>query len=229
MSRSERLLHLMDLLRRHRYPLPGSYIAAELGISLRTLYRDMATLQGQGAQIEGEPGLGYILRPGFTLPPLMFTEEELEALILGSRWVAKRTDIRLQKAALNALGKISSILPPHLRHELDTSTLLVGPSDESIPISIKLEDIRQVIRREHKIEILYRDLKDHETRRIIWPFALAFFDRVRVLTAWCEVRQAFRHFRLDRIKNLTILESRYPRRRQVLLKEWREQEGIPPS
>lgn len=229
MTRSERLLHLMDILRRHRHPLSGSYLATELGISLRTLYRDMATLQGQGAEIDGEPGLGYILRPGFTLPPLMFTEEELEALILGSRWVARRTDTPLQKAALNALGKIASILPPHLRNELDSSTLLVGPSDESVLFSVKLEDIRQVIRRERKIEILYRDLKEQETKRVVWPFALAFFDRVRVLVAWCEVRQAFRHFRLDRIKELTLLDSKYPRRRQILLKEWREQEGIPPS
>ena len=95
MSRAERLLQLMQTLRRHRQPVTGKALAEELGISLRTLYRDIASLQAQGASIEGEAGLGYVLTPGFTLPPLMFSEEEIEALVLGSRWVAERTDLSL--------------------------------------------------------------------------------------------------------------------------------------
>ena len=91
MTRTERLLDLLQLLRRHRTPISGAALASELGVSLRSLYRDIATLRGQGAGIEGEPGLGYVLRPGFTLPPLMFSVEELEALVLGSRWVALRS------------------------------------------------------------------------------------------------------------------------------------------
>src|SRR6476660_2658089 len=99
MSRSQRLLDLLQILRRHRFPVTGAALAGELGISLRTLYRDIASLQEQGANIEGEPGLGYVLRPGFMLPPLMFSEDEIEALVLGSRWVAERGDERLGAAA----------------------------------------------------------------------------------------------------------------------------------
>ena len=92
MSRTERLLDLIQLLRRHRAPVAGPTLASELGVSIRPLYRDIATLQAQGADIEGEPGLGYVLRPGFTLPPLMFSADEIEALVLGSRWVARRSE-----------------------------------------------------------------------------------------------------------------------------------------
>src|ERR1041384_3140845 len=106
MSRSERLFNLLHVLRRHRRPVSGKVLADETGVSIRTLYRDIATLQAQGAHIEGEPGLGYMLRPGFMLPPLMFSEDELEALVLGSRWVEKQPDKRLALAARDALSKI---------------------------------------------------------------------------------------------------------------------------
>lgn len=111
MSRSERLLDLIQILRRHRRPVSGRTLAEEMGVSIRTLYRDIATLQGQGAPIEGEAGLGYVLKPGFMLPPLMFTDEEVEAIVLGSRWVAKQPDKRLAAAAADALSKIAAVLP----------------------------------------------------------------------------------------------------------------------
>src|SRR5205085_11795138 len=101
----------MPILRRHRTPVPGAQLARDLGVSLRTLYRDIASLQAQGATIEGEAGLGYQLRPGFTLPPLMLSVAEIEALVLGSRWVAQRTDTELAQAARDALAKIHAVLP----------------------------------------------------------------------------------------------------------------------
>jgi predicted DNA-binding transcriptional regulator YafY len=104
MSRTERLLDLIQLLRRHRFPVSGAALAEELGVSLRTVYRDIATLQAQGAHIEGEAGVGYVLRAGFLLPPLMFSTDEIEAIVLGSRWVAQRADSELQQAAHNALA-----------------------------------------------------------------------------------------------------------------------------
>ena len=226
MPRAHRLLDLIQILRRHRYPATGAALAAELGISLRTLYRDIATLQEQGAHINGEPGLGYVLRSGFMLPPLMFSEDEIEALVLGSRWVAERGDARLGSAARNALAKIAAVLPSELRDALDASALLVGPGEPIAAGDLELPAIRQAIRSERKLDISYRDLKGAESARTIWPFALGFFDHVRVLVAWCELRQTFRHFRADRISALSISEQRYPRRRQVLLKEWREIEGI---
>lgn len=226
MSRAERLLELLQLLRSHRYPVSGLKLATDLGVSIRTLYRDISILQGQGAKIDGEPGLGYVLRPGFMLPPLMFSEEELEAIILGSRWVADRADNNLAAAARAALVKIGAVLPTDLRQNLNDSALLVGPGEPIAAGDSELITIRKAIRAERKLSITYKGAKAEETSRIIWPIALSFFDSVRIVIAWCEQRQAFRHFRTDRIMTITALEVRYSRRRQVLLKEWREIEGI---
>ncbi|WP_054309686.1 YafY family protein [Mesorhizobium sp. 1M-11] len=220
MSRSERLLDLVQTLRRHRLPVSGRTLAGELGVSIRTLYRDIATLQGQGAPIEGEAGLGYVLKPGFMLPPLMFTDEEIEAIVLGSRWVVKQPDSRLSKAAADALAKIAAVLPDDLRNDLDASTLLVGPRMGASE-GIDLAAVRQAIRDEQKLAITYSDAGGAGSKRIVWPFALSFFDKVRVMVAWCEMRQDFRHFRTDRIATLDATGLRYPRRRQALLKQWR--------
>jgi len=228
MSRSARLLDLIQLLRRHRRPVSGRTLAGEMGISIRTLYRDIATLQGQGAPIEGEAGLGYVLRPGFMLPPLMFTDEEIEAIVLGSRWVAKQPDSRLSAAATDALAKIAAVLPDDLREELDASTLLVGPAAGAVE-GIDLSLVRQAIRNERKLGFLYRDAGGAASERMVWPFALGFFDKVRVVVAWCEARQDFRHFRADRISGLNATDVRYPRRRQALLREWRTTLDTPRS
>lgn len=226
MVRSERLLSLLQILRLHRFPVTGTALARELGISVRTLYRDIATLQSQGADIAGEPGMGYVLRPGFTLPPLMFSIEEIEALVLGMRWVGKRTDTDLAEAARHALAKISAVLPADLRHELDSTALLIGPSNQTVLDGAMLAELRSAIRGERKLRLDYCDAKGVQTERVIWPFAIGFFDDVHVLVAWCENRQGFRHFRLDRMNRLAVLDARYPHRRQVLLSEWRKQEGI---
>ena len=220
MSRTQRLFELIQILRRHRYPVTGKQLADELDVSLRTLYRDIATLQAQGASIEGEPGLGYVLRPGFMLPPLMFSEEEIEALVLGSRWVARRTDKKLRLAATNVLAKISAVLPEDLRHQLEFSGLLIGPVKTAIENDDEKEAlIRHAIRREYKLQMTYIDVKGDESERLIWPLALGFFEEVHVVVAWCELRLDFRHFRTDRIAKLTQLETRYPQRRQTLLKK----------
>lgn len=229
MSRTERLLDLLQMLRRHRSPVTGPALAAELGISLRTLYRDIATLIGQGADIQGEPGLGYVLRPGFTLPPLMFTADEIEALALGMRWVSRRAeDPRLGDAAANALSKISAVLPPELRDTIEQATLLT-PALEVIPAAVDLGAIRLAIRSERKLRLDYRTGEGAQSERLVWPFALAFFEKVRIVSAWCELRQDFRSFRVDRIAGMEVRPERYPRRRAALLKEWREREGVPPG
>lgn len=227
LSRAERLLSLMQQLRLNHYPVSGAVLAETLGVSLRTLYRDIASLQAQGAKIEGEAGLGFVLRPGFTLPPLMFTVEEIEALALGAKWVANRADSGLGDAATHALSKIAAVLPAELRFELDSAALLIGPSMHPGDSDETLYLIRAAIRHEMKLDLLYIDAKQQASHRLIWPCALAFFDQVRVVVAWCEARQAFRHFRVDRIQSVISLEERYPKRRQALLKAWREAEGIP--
>ncbi|MFC3909066.1 helix-turn-helix transcriptional regulator [Legionella dresdenensis] len=227
MSRTQRLLDLIQLLRQHRYPVSGKSLAEKLHVSLRTVYRDIATLQSQGADIEGEPGLGYVLRPGFMLPPLMFSEEEIEALVLGSRWVAKRTDNKLRLAAASALAKISAVLPADLKHQLESSGLLVGPTKIAQRTIEHEALIRHAIRKEYKILVNYIDAKEEQSQRLLWPLALGFFEDTRMIAAWCELRQDFRHFRTDRIINLTLTETRFDKRRQALLKQWRELHNIP--
>jgi predicted DNA-binding transcriptional regulator YafY len=227
MTRAQRLLALLQALRRRRTPVSGDTLAQELGISLRTLYRDIATLRDQGARIEGEPGIGYVLKPGFLLPPLMFTNEEIEALVLGGRWVEEHGDERLAGAAREAVEKIAAVLPDGLRRTLDGTGLLVARAREAGPANPHMAAIRAALREECKLIIDYRDEAGRSSLRTVWPVALGFFERIRMLAAWCELRQDFRHFRLDRIAALELTQERYPRHRRALLQEWRASEGIP--
>jgi predicted DNA-binding transcriptional regulator YafY len=154
----------------------------------------------------------------------MFAPDEIEALALGSQWVADRADARLGHAARNAMAKIAAVIPAELRHELETSALLVGPGAPIAAADANLAPIRQAIRAERKLEVAYKDQQSRSTTRTVWPFALGFFDRVQVLVAFCELRDSVRHFRTDRIASLQVLDARYPRRRHDLLKEWRATE-----
>jgi predicted DNA-binding transcriptional regulator YafY len=227
LSRSERLLALLQALRRRRRPVTGRVLADELGVSLRTLYRDIASLQGQGAEIDGEAGLGYVLKPGFWLPPLMFSGEEIEALVLGARGVGTRTDENLALAARDAIAKITAVLPPGLRDDVESSTLHV-PGKTSSDAGLDLAPIRAAIRSERKLALEYHDAQGAKTARTIWPFGVGYFDEARVIMAWCELRQGFRHFRADRIASCQTLEARYPTSRQRLLRDWRTSEGVAP-
>jgi len=225
-SRSERLLALLQVLRRHRRPVSGIILAEQTGVSLRTLYRDIASLQSQGAMIEGEAGVGYVLKPGFMLPPMMFSEEELEALVLGSRWVNRSAEPRLAGAAADALAKIAAVLPAEMRETIESATLLVGPkraNEDKADVAL----IRKAIRTERILELHYSDEQGRISLRRVWPFALGYFEHIRMVMAWCELRRGFRHFRTDRIIDVTQHEERYPRRRTALMKEWRDAEHVP--
>lgn len=235
MARSDRLLDLMQLLRLHRFPVSGERLAEELGVSLRTLYRDIATLQAQGAEIEGTPGRGYVLKPGFMMPPLMFTEEEIEALVLGVRWVAARTDPGFSRAGASALARIAAVLPSDLRDHLDQTGLFVPvrqaaqpPSPSELQASI-MPRLREALRLELKVRIVYRDEHDAESERVIWPIALAYFEHVQMISAWCELRQDYRNFRIDRIEQMALTAEHFPRSRHDLLVEWRAHNNIPAS
>jgi len=217
----------MQILRRHRRPVTGARLARELGISLRTVYRDVEALIAEGADIAGEAGVGYVLRPGFLLPPLMFSDDEIEALVLGSRWVMRHADPALAAAAADALAKIRAVLPADLRESADATGLLAGPGGPIAPDGIDLAPLRWAIRREHRIRLGYRDRAGKASERVVWPIAIGFFERVRVLAAWCELRQGYRHFRTDRMTALADTGLRYPRRRRALIREWRDSEGVP--
>jgi predicted DNA-binding transcriptional regulator YafY len=227
MSRAERLLELLQALRRHRHPVRAAQLADELAVSTRSIYRDIQSLRGQGAMIDGEAGIGYVLRPGYVLPPLSLDEDEIDALVLGARWVMRQADPALSLAARNLIAKISAVLPPDQQERPAAAALLAGPNTVVNAANVDLAQIRQAIRSEHKLEIRYRDHQGQESDRTIWPIALGFFDRTLVLAAWCELRQDFRHFRLDHLVAMSPLRDRYPERRPVLLKRWRASEQIP--
>jgi predicted DNA-binding transcriptional regulator YafY len=226
MSRAERLLDLMQNLRRRRRPVAGSALAEELGVSLRTLYRDIASLQAQGAAIKGEAGFGYGLKPGFTLPPLMFTLDEVEAMALGAQWVEGRADEGLASSARDALAKIAAVLTPERAAALDWPTLLAGAGRAGEAESAALPVVRKALAGERKLRFAYADKDGRPSDRIVWPVAVGFFDSSRMLAAWCETREAFRHFRLDRMTAVAALDERLPKPRRTLLRDWRRAEGL---
>jgi predicted DNA-binding transcriptional regulator YafY len=216
MSRSARLLHLLQALRGRRHPVTAARLAEELEVSERTIYRDVAELMAQGAPISGEAGIGYVLGPGLFLPPLMLTEDEIEAVLLGLRYVDQRGDDVLRAGALEAHAKITSVLPPQAQATLATPLSLPGPSP-AFPKSI---DLRAAIRTQTKLSIAYEDEQGRCSQRVIWPIQLGFMDHARMVAAWCELRQDFRTFRTDRMVLLASLD-RYPGRRADLARRLR--------
>jgi len=226
-SRTSRLFLLLDALRGHRRPVAATRLAEALSVSLRTIYRDIGTLVELGAPIDGEAGVGYVLRAGFFLPPLMFNEDEIEALVLGARFVEHQGDTALARAAGTALSKIATASPRDLRDGIAEAGLWAPIFKQAATVELPLQPIREAIRREYKIRIAYVNESGDASDRVIWPIALAFLEKVQIVAAWCELRNGFRHFRADRIRDLTPLRLRYPTRRVALVKQWRAEEKIP--
>ncbi len=217
MSRSARLLNLLQALRGRRLPVTAAQLAGELEVSERTVYRDVATLMAQGAPIQGEAGVGYMLRPGLFLPPLMLSEDETEAVLLGLRYVDQRGDDVLRKASSSALAKIGSVLSPQAEATLIAPLSIPGPTPQVFPDNaVPISQFRAAIRAQRRLDISYQDGDGHRSQRVIWPVQLGFMDRARVVAGWCELRQDFRMFRTDRILAAAELD-RYPGRRSDLL------------
>ncbi|AJD49876.1 putative transcriptional regulator [Isoalcanivorax pacificus W11-5] len=227
MDRTERLFRLMDCLRQHRRPVTAARLAEQLSVSVRTIYRDIQSLIALGASIDGEAGMGYQLRAGFFLPPLMFDDIELEALVLGARWVAEQGDEELVRAANNVLAKVATSSPRDLRERIAGIGLVAWSACNEDTGTAFLRQVREAIRRELVVTIDYTRADGEISQRTVWPVMLAFFERTRMLVAWCELRGAFRHFRLDRLNRLDMGEGHYPRRRSALLREWRKEMKIP--
>ncbi len=228
MRRADRLLRIIQILRRHRRPLIGQVIAEELEISLRTLYRDIADLITDGVPIRGEAGVGYVLGEGYDLPPLMFSTDELEAVMLGLRWVTRRGDASLARAARDAVAKVGTVLPSNLKTFLFDSPLLAPPNFNLTKDTIDTSRVRLAIREQRKVTISYSDEKDVSTTRTIWPLAISYFDAQRLVIAWCETRNDYRSFRTDRIRAMDILDVKYVGRRKVLLKAYLSQQSQMP-
>lgn len=217
MPRSTRLLNVLQLLRGRRTPVTAAEMAQTLGVSERTIYRDIATLTAEGASITGEAGLGYVLKPGFFLPPLMLEAEEAEAILLGLRYVTQRGDEVLRRAAASTRAKIETVLPPIARTAFDEPLAMPGPVGSQAEGPIPLSVVRIAIRTQAKLAIRYVDAQGTDTERTIWPITVGFMEQARVVGAWCELRQDFRMFRADRIVSAAEC-GRYRERRAVLLK-----------
>ena len=222
MRRADRLLRVIQLLRRHRRPITGQSMAEELEISLRTLYRDIADLVTDGVPIRGEAGVGYVLGEGYDLPPLMFKTDELEAVMLGLRWVQRRGDPDLARAAADTAAKIGTVLPAHLKPFLYDSPLIAAPTYSVSKDNIDVAALRKAIRDQHKVSITYRTEDGTETRRTIWPIGISYYDANRIIIAWCELRIDFRSFRTDRVMDMEVLKDKYVERRKSLLSKWQQ-------
>jgi predicted DNA-binding transcriptional regulator YafY len=223
LGRSIRLLALLQALRCRRRPVTAATLAQEMEVSERTIYRDLSELAAQGAPVEGEAGVGYILRPGLFLPPLMLTDDETEAVLLGLRYVDQRGDDVLATAAENARAKIAAILSQERQDAALTPMTIPGPYGHGFPENkVPLNLLRSAIRTQKRLAIDYTDGEERHTQRVVWPIQFGFMDNVRVLTGWCELRQAFRFFRTDRIVSAEE-HDRYPARRADLVRDFHEQ------
>jgi len=220
MRRADRLLQIIQLFRRWRGPVTAAIIASELEVTPRTVYRDIAALMANGVPIRGEAGVGYVMDEGYDLPPLMFSADELEALMLGARLVSSHGDTTLTRSASDAIAKIATVIPSDLRPILLDAPLYVPDFGDSIVDSVDIGLIRIAIRKGNKLHIDYTDANKSITERVIWPIALAYHHGVRLVVVWCELRADFRHFRVDRMASLTPLDERIPERRDKLFHRW---------
>lgn len=224
MRRADRLMQIIQILRRHNRPVTANAIAEELEVTPRTIYRDMVSLQANNVPVAGEAGVGYVLGQGFDLPPLMFSANELEALMLGARMVEARGDKQLVRAARDAIAKIGTVVPEDLRPLLLEAPLFASDSAIQEEDRVDVAPLREAIRRGMKVTIAYVDENQKPSERTIWPLAIGYMVTVRMVVAWCELRQDFRHFRTDRIQALTVLDTHYGERRHVLMKRWHAHE-----
>ena len=208
MTKATRLLNLLTLLKSRRRAITAASLADQLGVSERTIYRDIQALIQTGVQIDGEAGVGYLLQKGSTLPPLMFNEEELESLILGVRLVQACGDPALGSAADSALNKIQAILPDRMHYlkGMAQETLLV-PDFRHPALNKFSEGLRTAIKLQLKVKLDYVSLSGEQSTRTLWPLGLVFWGSAWTLVAWCELRHDHRMFRLDRIQEMLTLDA----------------------
>ncbi len=205
--RADRLFSIIQLLRKRKVLTAGA-LAEKLEVSERTIYRDIRDLVLSGTPIDGEPGVGYALRSGYDLPPLMFDESEIEALVLGARIVKSYADVELARASGSALSKVESVLPKHLEKKLD-ETRLYSPNATGFEVSDRLLPVRLALAQRRKIELLYRRQDGAQSRRVVRPLGAFFWGPTWTLTAWCELRDDFRTFRVDRMEEIELLDATF--------------------
>ena len=213
MGRSTRMFEIIQILRNARAPLTAAQIGAELEVTKRTIYRDIAALQAMRVPVEGEAGIGYVMRSGYDLPAVNFTVEEAEAITVGLALIARTGDRGLIKAARSAAQKLTD------KAEL-SETVFASTWGVEEPTSIDLSAIRKAIRDEQKMHMSYRNGDGVSSSRVIWPIAIAYHSEAIVIAAWCELRSTLRHFRPDRMSDLKSLSDGFYGQGDPLRQEW---------
>ncbi|HWK43218.1 MAG TPA: YafY family protein [Stellaceae bacterium] len=218
MRRTTRLFEIIQVLRSARKPMTAAAIAETLEVTKRTVYRDIASLQANSVPIHGEAGVGYVMRCGYDLPPLMLSVEEVEAVVVALSLVGRTGDRGLKAAAASVQNKIAAVLP--YQRPIDQVSLFTSTWGVDEPACVDLGLIRRAIREERKLSLAYRDDRDRVTERIVRPIAIIYYVEVINIVAWCELREGFRHFRADRIHACTTLESRFEGEGSTLRTAW---------
>lgn len=208
MRRADRLFQIIQNLH-HTRAITARRLAEELAVSERTIYRDMQDLSLSGIPITGTAGEGYRLMKGFRLAPLMFDAEELAALLLGARMVQTWTDKSLARAAQQAMAKIEHVIPEHLKPELDRQDILVPDFPSTPEVAERIALLRRAIKNRNKVQLDYRREDLQRSQRTVHPLGLVYWGKIWTLVAWCELRDGFRHFRLDRIIELVCTNNHY--------------------
>jgi predicted DNA-binding transcriptional regulator YafY len=208
--RADRLFEIIQFLRRNGSGTTRARDLSEaLEVSERTIYRDIRDLMASGVPIEGEAGVGYVLRAGFDMPPLMFKEQEIEALVLGARIVESWGDRELANAASDVIAKVEAVIPDRLRDYMANTALLAPENHFMEPVKFDLAEMRHAVRHRLKVHFRYSDVVGKPSERTVRPLSLAYFGPIWLLAAWCELRQDFRTFRLDRIEDFTVETDRF--------------------
>jgi predicted DNA-binding transcriptional regulator YafY len=224
MRRADRLFEIIQVLRRASGPLTAERIAAELETSKRTIYRDIDALVAQRVPIRGEAGVGYVLERGFDLPPLMLSVDEAEAVALGAQWVVAHAEPALARAAVAVLAKLAAVMPEDLRPVLDDPAVGTPPGpgreDARVAGDLDVARLRRWCREGRRLAIGYVDETGAASERLVRPFLVGYVAAVRIVAAWCELRQDFRVFRTDRLTAVTFLDERYPERSAALRRRW---------
>jgi predicted DNA-binding transcriptional regulator YafY len=208
MRRADRLFQIVQTIRGRRLTT-AAHLAQRLEVSERTIYRDVADLQTQGVPIEGEAGVGYRLGKGFDLPPLMFTTQEAQALVAAVRIAQSWLDPALAAASVDALSRVMSVLPSAERAAAESLLIIVPPVGLEPGTQRLLQQLREAAQTKHLAHITYRDAKDASSERTVRPLGVFYWGAVWTLAAWCEVREGFRSFRIDRIETLNVLERHF--------------------
>ena len=222
MRRADRLFQIIQILRRSTRPVTAGKLAEELEVSKRSVYRDIADLMAQRVPITGAAGFGYVLDSDFDMPPLMLTPDEIEAVVLGAQLVAKLPDPILAAAANDVVAKIAFALPKHLLPFIAEPGVAAKPAGPLHRQTLDTRPFRIAIRDGLKLRLRYRSEAGEVTDRIVWPVVLGYSEADCLLVAWCETRQAFRHFRTDRMLAVIALDERIGVNRSRLRKQWEQ-------